>query len=94
MGPTYETPAEIRAYRFMGGDAVGMSTVPEVVHARRLGMEVLGLSTITNLAADLSPVPLDHKDVLAVGKAVRASMEALVRRIIRAINPISGPAGR
>ncbi|MDX1546043.1 MAG: purine-nucleoside phosphorylase, partial [Rhodothermales bacterium] len=67
-GPSYETPAEVRMFARMGADAVGMSTVPEVVQARLLGMRVLGLSTITNPAAGLGGELLAHEDVLAVGR--------------------------
>lgn len=82
-GPSYETAAEIRAFAQMGADAVGMSTVPEVIQAHHLGMKVLGLSTITNFAAGLGPDPLDHDDVIAVGQQVRADLSELVRGIVR-----------
>lgn len=82
-GPSYETKAEIRAFERMGADAVGMSTVPEVIQAHQLGMRVLGLSTITNFAAGLGPEPLDHADVLEVGKRVRKALSRLVRGIVR-----------
>jgi len=82
-GPSYESKAEIKLYRSLGADAVGMSTVPEVLQARYLGMKVLGISTITNPAAGLSPVPLDHEDVLEAGEAIRKTLEILVRRILR-----------
>ncbi len=82
-GPSYETKAEIRFFARAGGDAVGMSTVPEVVQARYLGMRVLGISTITNMAAGLSETPLNHEEVLEVGQEIRAEMEMLVRSIIR-----------
>ncbi len=68
LGPSYETPAEIRALRRLGADAVGMSTVPEVVAARQLGVRVMALAIITNRAAGLSRRPLSHKEVLEVGK--------------------------
>ena len=67
-GPSYETPAEIKMMATLGADAVGMSTVPEVITANHMGMTVLGLSTITNLAAGLSVEKLDHSDVTTVGK--------------------------
>ncbi len=82
-GPSYETKAEIQAFRRLGADAVGMSTVPEVIQARYLGMQVLGLSTITNFAAGLHPDPLLHEDVLAVGRQIRGDLERLVRAIVR-----------
>ena len=81
-GPSYETPAEIRYFRSAGGDAVGMSTVPETIQAAALGMFVLGLSTITNAAAGMSGEALDHGDVLAVGQQVRERLSALVRAIV------------
>ncbi len=83
LGPSYETPAEIRALDRLGADAVGMSTVPEVVQARRLGMPVLGLSTITNPAAGIAKGALDHDDVLAVGERVRDALADLVRGVVR-----------
>ncbi len=82
LGPSYETKAEIKYFDRLGADAVGMSTVPEVVQARYLDMRVLGLSTITNPAAGLSPEPLDHEEVLLVGRRVRDQLQRLVRAII------------
>jgi len=82
-GPSYETKAEIQAFRYLGGDAVGMSTVPEVIQARHAGMQVLGISAITNFAAGLGEEHLDHDDVLAVGQEIRATLEALVRLILQ-----------
>jgi len=81
-GPNYETPAEIRAYRNMGADAVGMSTVPEVLVAHRLGMSVLGLSTITNPAAGMNAAPLNHEEVLETGRRVRKDLERLILGLI------------
>jgi purine-nucleoside phosphorylase len=69
-GPSYETPAEIRAYRAIGADAVGMSTVPEAIALRHAGVRVLGISTITNMAAGILPKALDHSEVLATTKKV------------------------
>lgn len=81
-GPSYETPAEIRAFRTLGADAVGMSTVPEVREANRLGMRVLGLSTITNPAAGVGSEPLNHDEVLETGRQVRDRLERLILRIV------------
>jgi len=85
-GPSYETPAEIRAFRYLGADAVGMSTVPEVREARRLGLRVLGLSTITNPAAGVGDEPLSHDEVLETGRMVRANLERLILRIVSELN--------
>ena len=81
-GPSYETPAEIRYLRTIGADAVGMSTVAEAIAARHLGLEVLGISCITNMAAGVSPEPLQHDDVLATARQVRGSFIALLDAII------------
>ena len=81
-GPSYETPAEIRAMRTMGADMVGMSTVPEVIQANSLGMMVLGLSMITNMAAGMSAKPLSHQDVIETSKKASAKFSALVKAII------------
>ncbi len=81
-GPSYETPAEIRAMRTMGADMVGMSTVPEVIMANSLGMKVLGLSLITNMAAGMSAKSLSHQDVIETSKKASAKFGALVKEII------------
>lgn len=81
-GPSYETKAEIVAFRRLGADAVGMSTVPEVLQAAALGMHVLGISTITNRAAGLAKGRLSHDEVVKVGAQVRADLEKLVRRLL------------
>ena len=81
-GPSYETPAEIRMLARLGADAVGMSTVPEVLVARALGVRCMGLSCITNLAAGLGGATLDHAEVMEVGERVRDRLAALVRGIL------------
>ena len=81
-GPSYETPAEIRYLRTIGADAVGMSTVPEAVVARHMGMEVLGISCITNPAAGVLPQPLVHDEVMEVARRVRGEFTALLEAII------------
>jgi purine-nucleoside phosphorylase len=84
-GPSYETPAEIRALRVIGADAVGMSTVPEAITARHMGIEVLGISCITNMAAGILPVPLDHREVIETAHRVRGSFIALLEETIERI---------
>jgi purine-nucleoside phosphorylase len=81
-GPSYETPAEIRFLRTIGADAVGMSTVPEAIVARQMGVEILGLSCITNMAAGVLPQPLVHDEVMAVARQVRAQFSALLEAIV------------
>jgi purine-nucleoside phosphorylase len=81
-GPSYETPAEIRFLRGIGADAVGMSTVPEAIVARHMGVEVLGLSCITNAAAGVLPQPLNHDEVMEVARQVRGAFAALREGII------------
>lgn len=85
-GPSFETPAEIRAFRALGADAVGMSTVPEVIVARHEGMRVAGISCLCNMAAGMLPQPLSHQEVLDAGAEAAARFEALVRRFVRDLN--------
>jgi purine-nucleoside phosphorylase len=84
LGPQYETPAEVRMLRTLGGDAVGMSTVLEVIAARHAGFRTLGISCITNAAAGLAEEVLDHADVERVAKESRSRFESLVRAVVRA----------
>jgi purine-nucleoside phosphorylase len=81
-GPSYETPAEIRFFRTIGADAVGMSTAPEAIAARQMGIEVLGISCITNMAAGVLPQPLVHDEVMETARRVRGSFIALLEGII------------
>ena len=82
LGPSYETPAEIRMLARMGADAVGMSTVPEVIVAGALGLRCFGVSCMTNFAAGISPEPLSHTDVMQVTERVGGQFRALVRSVI------------
>lgn len=84
-GPQYETPAEIRYLRAIGADLVGMSTVQEAIAARALGMEVLGISCVTNMAAGVLPRKLSHKEVLETGKRIEGTFTALLRRIVTSL---------
>ena len=83
-GPTYETPAEVRAYARLGADAVGMSTVPEAIVARQCGLRVAALSCITNLAAGISRSPLSHEDVLETAARVKTLAAHLLKNFARA----------
>jgi purine-nucleoside phosphorylase len=85
LGPSFETPAEIRAFRTLGADLVGMSTVQEVIVARHMGIEVLGISCVTNMAAGIQAEPLDQYEVLEVGRRVEAILARLLARVIPAI---------
>lgn len=82
QGPSYETPAEVRMARIMGGDIVGMSTVPEVITASSCGMSVLGLSMITNMAAGITGEKLSHREVIATTESAQEEFKTLVREIL------------
>ena len=84
-GPSYETPAEIRMFRALGADAVGMSTVPEVIVARHNGLQVLGISCISNMAAGILSQPLTHHEVMETAEKVREKFLSLVTGIIEKI---------
>jgi purine-nucleoside phosphorylase len=84
-GPSFETPAEIRAFRTMGATLVGMSTVPETIVARHMGIEVLGISCVTNLAAGLGAEKLSHTEVFEAGRRVEHRLAALLKRLAPAI---------
>jgi purine-nucleoside phosphorylase len=81
-GPSYETPAEIRMFRTLGADAVGMSTVPEVIVAAHCGMEVLGISCISNMAAGILDQPLSHEEVMETAERVKEKFTKLIKGII------------
>jgi len=82
LGPSYETPAEIRYLRVIGADLVGMSTIPEVIAARHMGLKVLAISCVTNMAAGISDEVLNHEDVLATGERVKGDFVALLRAVL------------
>jgi purine-nucleoside phosphorylase len=82
-GPQYETPAEVRMAGIMGGDLVGMSTALEAIAAREAGLEILGITLVTNLAAGISPAPLDHAEVLAAGRAAATRVGTMLAKVVR-----------
>ena len=84
-GPSYETPAEIKMIRILGADAVGMSTVPEALVASHMGMDVLGISLLTNMASGILPVKLSHQEVLEVANQARNQFESLIIEIVKNI---------
>jgi purine-nucleoside phosphorylase len=81
-GPSFETPAEIRAFRTLGADLVGMSTVPETIVARHMGIEVLGISCVTNKAAGMSEHPLSHEEVFETGRLVERRLSGVLERLV------------
>jgi purine-nucleoside phosphorylase len=85
LGPSFETPAEIRMLERLGADAVGMSTVPEVIAARARGLRCLGFSSVTNVAAGLSAQPLSHVEVLEAGARVAGQLERLIRGVLKGL---------
>ncbi|HEX6725679.1 MAG TPA: purine-nucleoside phosphorylase [Gaiella sp.] len=87
LGPAFETPAEIRMMRTLGADLVGMSTVPEVLAARHMGIRCLALSCVTNAAAGVRPEPIDHERVLEVGARAAGDLVALLREVIPSLTP-------
>jgi purine-nucleoside phosphorylase len=85
LGPSYETPAEIRFLRTIGADLVGMSTVPEVIVARQMGIKVLAISCVTNMAAGTTDKPIHHEEVLEIGRKIAGQFKALLRDVIPVI---------
>jgi len=90
-GPSFETPAEIRAFRTMGADLVGMSTVPETIVARHMGMAVLGISCVTNLAAGISATQLSHEEVFETGSRVQHRLAGLLARLAPMLANVQEP---
>ena len=89
-GPSFETPAEIRAFRTWGADLVGMSTVPETIVARHMGIRVLGISCVTNLAAGISPTQLSHAEVFEAGSKAQHRLAGLLKRLLPSIQAANG----
>jgi purine-nucleoside phosphorylase len=89
-GPMYETPAEIRFLRIIGADVVGMSTVAEVVAARHLGMRVLAISCVTNMAAGILDQPINHLEVLATGERVKTKFIQLLEAVLPQVEDLAG----
>ena len=82
LGPSYETPAEIRYLRTIGADLVGMSTIPEVIAARHMGVKVLAISCVTNMAAGIIDQPITHDEVLETGERVKGDFLALLQAVL------------
>ena len=82
LGPSYETPAEIRMLRTLGADVVGMSTVPEAIVARHAGMDVLAIAVVSNLAAGISEAPITHDEVLRAGAEAGPKLAALIGAVV------------
>lgn len=94
LGPSYETPAEIRYLRTIGADLVGMSTVAEAISARHMGLEVLAISCVTNMAAGILDQPINHEEVLATGERVKGAFTALVKAVLpRIAGDLAGKSG-
>jgi len=89
-GPMYETPAEIRFLRTVGADVVGMSTVAEVIAARHLGMRVLAISCVTNMAAGILDQPINHKEVLEIGERVKGKFIQLLEAVLPQVEDLAG----
>jgi purine-nucleoside phosphorylase len=92
LGPSYETPAEIKYLRAIGADLVGMSTAFEVIAARHMGIKVLAISCVTNMAAGIVDQPLSHREVMETGERVKTSFEALLRAVLPRIQDDKGIA--
>lgn len=90
LGPSYETPAEIRFFRTIGADLVGMSTVPEVIVARQMGMKVLAISCVTNMAAGVTEAQINHQEVLEIGKRIAVQFKTLLREVVPMIAEDAG----
>jgi purine-nucleoside phosphorylase len=90
LGPSYETPAEIEYLRRIGADLVGMSTVAEVIAARHMGIKVLAISCVTNMAAGILDQPLSHAEVMETGERVKTTFESLLRAVLPRIAKDAG----
>jgi purine-nucleoside phosphorylase len=93
LGPSFETPAEIRAFATLGADLVGMSTVQETIVARHMGLEVMGISCVTNMAAGIQGEPLSHEEVMETGKRVEMRLAGLLERILPAMAEMINAGG-